>query len=46
MVAPLTLGIAAIGWSRVTLRDQTPAHTIVGALLGELAAAVVFDLMR
>ncbi|MEU3931495.1 phosphatase PAP2 family protein [Streptomyces sp. NPDC029044] len=45
-VAPLLLGIAAIGWSRVALRDHTPAQTVVGALLGGLAAAVVFSLMR
>jgi membrane-associated phospholipid phosphatase len=45
-MAPLLLGIAAIGWSRVALRDHTPAQTVVGALLGGLAAAVVFSLMR
>jgi membrane-associated phospholipid phosphatase len=45
-MAPLMLGIAAIGWSRVALRDHTPAQTLVGALLGGLAAAVVFSLMR
>lgn len=45
-MAPLALGIAAIGWSRVALRDHTPAQTVVGALLGGLAAAVVFSAMR
>lgn len=45
-MAPLLLGIAAIGWSRVALRDHTPAQTVVGALLGGLAAAVVFSLTR
>jgi membrane-associated phospholipid phosphatase len=45
-MAPLMLGIAAIGWSRVALRDHTPAQTVVGALLGGLAAAVVFSLVR
>ncbi|MDX2525186.1 MULTISPECIES: phosphatase PAP2 family protein [Streptomyces] len=45
-MAPLMLGVAAIGWSRVALRDHTPAQTVVGALLGGLAAAVVFSLMR
>ncbi|WP_340377208.1 hypothetical protein U5640_20425 [Streptomyces sp. SS7] len=45
-MAPLVLGIAAIGWSRVALRDHTPAQTAVGAMLGGLAAAVVFSLMR
>ncbi|MFF6786861.1 phosphatase PAP2 family protein [Streptomyces sp. NPDC012510] len=45
-MAPLVLGIAAIGWSRVALRDHTPAQTVVGALLGGLVAAVVFSAMR
>ncbi|MEU9245738.1 phosphatase PAP2 family protein [Streptomyces sp. NPDC048385] len=45
-VAPLVLGVAAVGWSRVMLRDHTPAQTVVGALLGGLAAAVVFSAMR
>ena len=45
-VAPLVLGVAAVGWSRVALRDYTPAQTVVGALLGALAAAVVFSAMR
>ncbi|GCB50897.1 phosphatase PAP2 family protein [Streptomyces sp. NL15-2K] len=44
-MAPLVLGIAAIGWSRVALRDHTPAQTVVGALLGGLAAAVAFSAM-
>lgn len=45
-MAPLLLGVGVIGWSRVALRDHTPAQTIVGALLGGLAAAVVFSLLR
>ncbi|WP_311699063.1 phosphatase PAP2 family protein [Streptomyces gibsoniae] len=45
-VAPLVLGVAAVAWSRVALRDHTPAQTVVGALLGALAAAVVFSAMR
>ncbi|MER5218111.1 phosphatase PAP2 family protein [Streptomyces sp. NPDC002838] len=45
-VAPLVLGVTAVGWSRVVLRDHTPAQTVVGALLGGLAAAVVFSAMR
>lgn len=44
-MAPLVLGIAAIGWSRVVLRDHTPSQTVAGALLGGLAAAVVFTAM-
>lgn len=39
-------GVAVIGWSRVALRDHTPAQTVVGALLSGLAAAVVFSLLR
>jgi membrane-associated phospholipid phosphatase len=45
-MVPLLLGVAAIGWSRVALRDHTTAQTIVGALLGGLAAAVTFTLLR
>ncbi|MGW0708947.1 hypothetical protein ACWD4G_23860 [Streptomyces sp. NPDC002643] len=45
-MAPLILVIAAIGWSRVALGDHTPAQTVAGALLGGLAAAVVFSAMR
>ncbi|MFD1829289.1 hypothetical protein ACFSJS_06385 [Streptomyces desertarenae] len=32
--------------SRVALCDHTPAQTVAGAVLGGLAAAVVFDLLR
>lgn len=45
-MAWLLLGVAVIGWSRVALRDHTPAQTVAGAVLGGLAAAVVFDLLR
>ncbi|MCG3039001.1 phosphatase PAP2 family protein [Streptomyces sp. S1A] len=45
-MAWLLLGVAVIGWSRVALRDHTPAQTVAGAILGGLAAAVVFDLLR
>ncbi|MFF1837438.1 phosphatase PAP2 family protein [Streptomyces sp. NPDC058231] len=45
-LAPLALAIAAIGWSRVRLRDHTVAQTIAGALLGGLAAAVTFGILR
>ncbi|WP_063728807.1 hypothetical protein [Streptomyces sp. RTd22] len=45
-MAPLFAGVALIGWSRVALRDHTPAQTVVGAFVGGLAAAVVFSLMR
>ncbi|MET8330001.1 phosphatase PAP2 family protein [Streptomyces sp. NPDC005181] len=45
-LAALALIVAAIGWSRVQLRDHTVAQTIVGALLGGVAAAVTFGLLR
>lgn len=45
-MAWLLPGVAVIGWSRVALRDHTPAQTVAGALLGGLAAAVVFGLLR
>lgn len=45
-LAPLGLGIVAIGWSRVQLRDHTIAQTIAGALLGGFSAAITFGLLR
>ncbi|MFF8649236.1 hypothetical protein ACF06D_13475 [Streptomyces griseoluteus] len=44
--ALLFLGVAAVGWSRVSLRDHTKAQVIVGTLLGGTAAAVVFAGLR
>ncbi|MEU0492273.1 hypothetical protein ABZ249_23825 [Nocardiopsis sp. NPDC006139] len=38
--------VAVIGWSRVRLRDHTPAQAVVGAVLGAAVAAVVFSLLR
>ncbi|WP_306367880.1 phosphatase PAP2 family protein [Nocardiopsis sp. CC223A] len=38
--------IAVIGWSRVRLRDHTPAQTVVGAVFGAAVAATVFSLLR
>ncbi|MFE7295127.1 hypothetical protein [Streptomyces sp. NPDC057579] len=38
--------VALIGWSRVRLRDHTPAQTVVGAVVGSLIAASVFTLVR
>ncbi|MFB7633232.1 phosphatase PAP2 family protein [Streptomyces sp. 769] len=38
--------VVLIGWSRVRLRDHTPAQTIVGAVVGGLIAASVFTLVR
>ncbi|MER5183283.1 hypothetical protein ABT009_33880 [Streptomyces sp. NPDC002896] len=40
------LGVAAVGWSRVSLRDHTTAQVIAGAILGGAAAAVVFAGLR
>jgi membrane-associated phospholipid phosphatase len=34
--------VAALGWSRVRLRDHTPLQAITGALVGATVAAVVF----
>ncbi|MFF3005705.1 hypothetical protein ACFVTF_23160 [Kitasatospora sp. NPDC057940] len=39
LLAPL---VAAIGWSRVVLRDHTTAQTIVGAVVGALTAGLAF----
>lgn len=41
--APLVLAIA---WSRVKLRDHTPAQVIVGAMLGAVVAAFVYTAVR
>ncbi|MFD4945633.1 hypothetical protein ACFWNT_24645 [Streptomyces sp. NPDC058409] len=46
VLCPLVLAVAAIGWSRVALRDHTTAQTIAGAALGAAAAAVTFGLLR
>jgi membrane-associated phospholipid phosphatase len=34
--------VAAVGWSRVVLRDHTRAQTLVGALVGALTAGLTF----
>ncbi|MGW0854943.1 hypothetical protein [Streptomyces sp. NPDC002690] len=44
--ALLLLGVAAVGWSRVSLRDHTTAQVVVGAFLGGTAAAAVFAGLR
>ncbi|WTD06172.1 hypothetical protein OH717_28145 [Streptomyces albidoflavus] len=38
--------VAAIAWSRASLRDHTPAQTIAGAVLGAVAAVSVFTALR
>ncbi|GAA2273414.1 phosphatase PAP2 family protein [Streptomyces roseiscleroticus] len=40
------VGVAAVGWSRVSLRDHTAAQVVAGAVLGGTAAAVVFAGLR
>ncbi|NHI05778.1 hypothetical protein STPH2_1141 [Streptomyces sp. KO7888] len=49
-VSPWTLlgyaVVAAIAWSRASLRDHTPAQTIGGAVLGAVAAVSVFAALR
>ncbi|MFD8431697.1 hypothetical protein [Streptomyces coelicoflavus] len=49
-VSPWTLlgyaVVAAIAWSRASLRDHTPAQTIAGAVLGTVAAVSVFAALR
>ncbi|MCX5395979.1 hypothetical protein [Streptomyces sp. NBC_00102] len=44
--ALLYLGVAAVGWSRVSLRDHTTGQVVVGAVLGGTAAAAVFAGLR
>ncbi len=34
--------VVPVGWSRVVLRDHTPAQTVVGALVGAATAGLVF----
>lgn len=38
--------VAAIGWSRVALRDHTPAQTVAGAVLGAAVAGLTFGTLR
>jgi len=38
--------VAAVGWSRVRLRDHTIAQVVVGTLLGAVIAGGVFGLLR
>ncbi|WP_416484269.1 hypothetical protein [Streptomyces sp. CL12] len=40
------IGVIAVGWSRVSLRDHTTAQTVVGAFLGAAAAISVFAALR
>jgi len=38
--------VAAVGWSRMELRDHSPAQVIAGAVVGTLVAAAVFTTLR
>ncbi len=46
VAVPLWPVLAAVGWSRVELRDHTTAQVAVGALLGALLTATVFPALR
>lgn len=39
-------GVLAVGWSRVALRDHTPAQATAGVLLGVLAVCLTFAPLR
>jgi hypothetical protein len=39
------VGVAAVGWSRVRLRDHTPAQVLAGVLAGTVLAVVIFALL-
>lgn len=38
--------VAVVGWSRIELRDHTPAQVIAGTLLGTALAAATFAALR
>ena len=38
--------VVIVGWSRVELRDHTPAQVIVGTLVGSVVAAATFAALR
>ncbi|MGI8682379.1 MAG: hypothetical protein ACR2JO_09710 [Mycobacteriales bacterium] len=38
--------LAGIGWSRVELRDHTPAQVIAGALMGIASTAIIYPVLR
>jgi membrane-associated phospholipid phosphatase len=45
-VLPAYLLVAVTAWSRVELRDHTPAQVVAGTILGAAAAAASYALMR
>ncbi|WP_455354829.1 hypothetical protein [Streptomyces sp. SYSU K217416] len=38
--------VALVGWSRIALRDHTPAQVVAGTALGALVAGATFALLR
>ena len=38
--------VAAVGWSRVRLRDHTPSQVVAGTVIGALVTGLVFGLLR
>jgi hypothetical protein len=38
--------VAAVGWSRVRLRDHTTAQVVAGTAIGALVSSLVFGLLR
>jgi hypothetical protein len=40
------LVVAAVGWSRVRLRDHTTAQVVAGTVVGAVVTGVVFGLLR
>ena len=43
IMAPVEVNV---GWARVELDDHTPAQVTVGAAIGAMVAAVVFELLK
>ncbi|MEV1111249.1 phosphoesterase PA-phosphatase [Micromonospora sp. NPDC049751] len=41
-IAALAVVVAAVGWSRVALRDHTTAQVVAGGLLGTIVAGLIF----
>ena len=44
-LAPAYLLVALTAWSRVVLKDHTPAQVIAGSLLGVAAAVVTYAII-
>ncbi len=42
----LTPVVALVGWARVELGDHTPSQVTVGAIIGAVVAASVFQVLR